>query len=196
MARPLKPGERLYLDAESRTMIYQGCSVNQLGEIFNIKPPDVMKKLAGLEPVGTGRQGNPIYRLRDAATRLVKVEITADMIHEYMQRANPKDLPSMTNKLFWEGLMSRRKYEELTGDLWHSADVSSVASTTYQAIRAALLLLPDTLMSEAGLNETQVQLSQGVIDTALEDVREQLIRDLRKPSGEPRLGTDAEEGEL
>lgn len=193
--RVLRPGERAYLDTDSRAMIFHGCSTKQLGEIFGLKEPDVMRKLAGINAVGSGKQGNPLYRIRDAAPLLVKIPITPEMIEHYMVSSNPKNLPPATNAMFWQGMMTRRNYEEKTGDLWHTSDVSQVASDAFQSLRMSLLLIPDNISEKTELNEEQRRMVQAIVDSALEEARERLISDLRKPGGRgPR--PSSEEGDL
>lgn len=188
---------RKNLDQESRALIYEGASANQLADIFGMKPADVLRKLAGLEAAGYGRQSNPIWRIRDAAPRLVRIDITAEMIDTYMKRANPKDLPPATNKMFWDGMMQAIRYKERSGELWHTADVSELAGTVFQSLRMSLLLLPDLLFNETGLTDRQLEIAQTVIDNALEEARAALVVELRKPSEQPRsVESDGEDGEL
>ena len=164
-------------------MLYDGISVNQLGVVFNMRANDVAKKLGGLQSVGIGRQGNPLYTIAEAAPRLVKVPVTDAMIARYVQTINPKSLPPLLSQLFWQAMASRRKYEELAGDLWLTSDVIKVASETFQSLRMSLLLIPDALMNETELTERQMRIVQEVIDTALDDMREKLVERLAKPSG-------------
>lgn len=194
MSLSLRPNERTYLDSESRVIVFQGASVNQLAEMFNLRNVDVMRRLAGLDPVGVGRQGNPIYKVSAAASRLIKIPITEEMIIEYMGKLNPKQLPPLLNKLFWDAMASRRKYEEQVGELWNTADVVAVASDAFQSLRMSMLLIPDRLRDETSITEAQVLLVQNVIDSALEAARERLVTDLRKSSGS-RSGPDEPEEE-
>lgn len=187
--------QRQNLDVESRAMIYQGVSVNQLAAIFEMRPTEVLNKLAGVNPAGVSSHGNPIYKIKDAAPRLVKIPITAEMIEQYMRRANPRDYPAASNKMFWDGMMQQARYREQAGELWHSSDVVAVAGDVFQSLRMSLLLIPDMLLSEAGLNDRQMRLCQNVIDSALEETRAKLIDDLQKP-GRQRSGPDAQDGEL
>jgi Protein of unknown function (DUF1441) len=180
---PLKMAERGNLDSESRAMIYDGVSVNQLAVIFGIRANDVAERLGGVRSVGVGRQGNPLYRIADAAARLVKIPVTEEMIIQYMEKLNPKNLPPLLNKLFWDSMIQRRKYGELVGEMWLTSDVIKVASETFQSLRMSLLLIPDALVSETELTERQTKIVQEVIDTALDDMRERLVERLNKPSG-------------
>ena len=151
--------------------------------------------MTGVEPVGLGRQGNPIYRIRDAAPLLTKFEVTPEMIDERMRRMNPQDLPPVLQKMFWEGLAVRERYKELAGELWSTADVSLVAAQTFQSLRMSLLLIPDALMNDTDLTERQMKIVQAIIDTALEEARANLVSELRKPSGQ-RSTPDIDEDEL
>lgn len=197
MAQALRNPQRQYLDTESRAMIYSGCSTTQLAEIFNMKAPDVSRRLAGVDPVGVGRQGNPLYRISEAAARLIRIPVTPEMITAHLRRMNPKDLPSLLNKIFWEGLTARRKYQEIASELWHTADVALVASEAFQSLRMSILLIPDALMNETELSERQLKIVQSMIDNALEEARERLINRLGavELSG-PRPGFNAEDEPL
>lgn len=194
MTDKLRTAQRTYLDGESRAIIYQGASANQLAEMFNVRVPDVMRRLAGLDPVGIGRQGNPLYRVSDAAARLIKIPITEEMITNHLVKMNPKELPPLLSKLFWDAMTSRRKYEEQVGELWLTTDILAVAADAFQSLRMSLLLISDRLRDETEISEAQVQLAQSIIDSALEQARERLITDLRKPGGS-RSRPDVEEEE-
>lgn len=175
-------------------MIFQGASVNQLSELFKVRAVDVMRRVADLKPVGKGRQGNPIYNVAEAAMRLVKIQVTDDMIKAHLLRMNPKDLPPLLSKLFWDSMIVRRKYEELAGEMWLTADVMTVASEAFQSIRTSLLLLSDMLRDETEISEAQIALVQRVIDNGLEQLHERLVSDFRKPR-QSRSRSVAEEDE-
>jgi hypothetical protein len=184
MATPaLKISERGNLDAESRAMIYDGVSVNQLGVIFGIRANDVAIRLGGVRSVGIGRQGNPLYRIADAAPRLVKIPVTEEMIIDYLGKLNPKNLPALLNKLFWDGMLTRVKYREQVGEMWLTPDILQAASDAFQSLRMSLLLIPDQLRADTEITDAQVSAVQRIIDTALEAARVRLIDDFRKPDG-------------
>lgn len=183
MAQSLPVNERQNLDTESRGIIYQGASVNQLADLFRMKTPDVMRRLGDLAPVGTGRQGNPIYDVAQAAARLIRIPVTEEMIDGYMKRVNARDLPPILNKIYWEGLMVRERYREQIGELWSTTDVLQAASDAFQSLRMSLLLIPDVLRDETSLDERQVGIAQRIIDKALEDARAKLVTNIRKPNG-------------
>lgn len=197
MPQALAIDQRANLDTESRAIIYQGASVNQLGELFRMKPADVLRRLGDLEPVGFGRQNNPLYDVARAAARLIKIPVTPEMIDAYMRRVNARDLPPILNKIYWEGLTVRERYREQAGELWLSADVARVTSDAFQSLRMSLLLIPDVLRDETGLTEKQFNIAQGIVDKALEEARVKLVADLRKPNGSPSgVVAAAEDGDL
>lgn len=180
---------------EQRKIIFGGLSVTQLADLFEMKRQSVERKIAGIQPCGYGRMRAPLYQVREVAPRLVKVVLTDAQIRETLQRADPKDFPPIVNKMFWEGLAQRRKYEELTNELWHTSDVVAVAAAAFNVIRMSLLLLPDDLSDTAGLNERQRGIVQSGVDTMLESLRDALIDELRKPSRSGPEPAD-EDGEL
>jgi hypothetical protein len=196
VTRALRPAERSYLDDESRAMIYQGASVNQLAELFKKRVPEVMRRLAGLAPVGTGRQGNPIYSVPEAAARLIRIQITEKQIFDFLTALNPKELPPLLNKAFWDAMRGRASYREQIGELWLTREVLHVASEAFQSLRMSLLLVPDTLRDETDIPEKYVLIVQQTIDDALEQARERLVDDLRKPGSGSRSRPDATDGEL
>jgi hypothetical protein len=181
--------------AQDRAAIFQGLPVTMLAELFQMKRQNVERRLATCPTAGVNQTGSPLYRVADAAQFLVRIKLTDEQVRETLQRADPKDFPAMTNKMFWEGLIQRRKYEELTGDLWHTSDVVSVASSAFNAIRMSLLLLPDELSDKAGMNEQQRSLVQDTVDAMLESCRDALVDELRKPSRSGQQPS-TEEGDL
>lgn len=181
--------------AEDRAIIFQGCPVSTLAEIFHMKRQNVERRLASCPVVGTSQTGSNLYRIADAAQFLVQIKLTDEMVRDTLRTADPKDFPAFTNKMFWEGLIQRRKYEEQASELWHTSDVVAVAAAAFNAVRMSLLLLPDELSDKAGMNEQQRTLVQGICDSMLESLSDALIRDLRKPSRSGREPS-AEEGEV
>lgn len=171
------------LGTETREIIYRGASINQLAEIFGIRDETVARRIAGVEPSGTGKNGILIYRVADVAPRLVQIPITQAMIEERIIRMRPTELPPALQKGYWDGALARHRYGQLVGDLWPTEEVLAVASTVFQGLREALLLLPDKLKGEIDLTEAQMSDVQRVVDTLIEGLREQLITNLRARAG-------------
>jgi hypothetical protein len=186
------------LDLESRAMLYAGASVNQLAEIFRpLRNYEIARRLGDLEPVGTGRAGNPLYSIAQAAARIIRPQITPEAVDAYMRTANHAHLPPMVSKFYWEGLRVRAKYMEEADELWYTEDVIRMLSQVFQAIRATLILLPDTLRGREDMTEAQFRFVQRLVDDAIEDTRVRLIAGLVKPSradAEDRAGNFEEAG--
>lgn len=180
---------------ENRTIIFQGCPASTLAEIFHMKRQNVERRLTDCAVAGTSQKGTPLYHIADAAPFLIRVKLTEAQIMEVMKRGDPRDLPAMSNKMFWEGMIVRRKYEEQASELWHTSDVAAIAASSFNALRMALLLLPDELADNAGLNEQQRRVVQKTIDDSLTGLQDALIDNLEKPS-RSRFEPSAEEGEV
>ena len=199
MPSALPPERRVNLDAESRALLYQGASVNQLAAIFRIESDVVMRRLGDLEPVGIGRQGNPIYDLAQAAARIVRPQVTPEAIDAYMRNANPANLPPMVSKHYWEGLRTREKYREEVDELWLTEDVARLLSSVFQTIRTILILLPDQMRDRGDMSEVQFRFVQRIVDDAVDDTRARLVDGFAKPSridDEAGAGSLAEAGAL
>jgi hypothetical protein len=195
MTKSLPIDQRQNLDAESRAIIYQGASVNQLAEIFRLKTPDVARRLGDLKPVGAGRQNNPIYNLAEAAARLVKIQVSPELLDRYMRTINHAHLPPLVAKAYWDGKIAREKYREQANELWNTEDVIRVASDVFQSLRMSLMLIPDVLRDESNLSEGQFKTVQKIVDDALEAARVRLVIDLRKSTA-VRPGSVDEDGPL
>jgi hypothetical protein len=188
---------RTNLDPESRGIIFQGASANQLASLFRITADEVYRRVGDLQPVGTGRQGNPLYDVAEAAARLVKPEISAQQIDAYMRRVNHSHLPPMTSRFYWLGKKERDKYLETANELWFTDDIVRVASDSFQTCRMVLVLLPDALRDEAGLQDNQFRLAQRLVDDMIEDLRARLVISLGKPGRDPYgPGPEPEDGTL
>jgi hypothetical protein len=193
MPTALPMDRRVNLDAESRGLIFQGASVNQLAAIFKpVKSDEIMRRLGDLEPVGTGRQGNPIYGLAAAAARIVRPQITPEAIDAYMRTANHSHLPPMVSKHYWEGLRTRERYREEVDELWFTEDIVRLLSEVFQSVRATLVLLPDLMRARGDMAEPQFRFVQRVVDNAVEDLCARLVDGLAKPSrSDAETGTGA-----
>lgn len=198
MALPVT--QRHQLDHESRAMLYAGASVNQLAEIFRpLRNFEIQRRLGDLEPVGVGARGNPLYSIAQAAARIIRPQITPEAVDAYMRHANHSHLPPMVSKHYWEGLRIRERYREEVNELWRTEDVIRMLSEVFQAIRATLILLPDTIRGRGDMSEAQFRFVQRIVDDAVDDVRVRLVARLVKPSradSEDRAGTGDEAGAL
>lgn len=184
----LKRRRRAAAGADDRQVIYRGASVNQLADMFGMRPETVFRRVAGIEPSGTGRNGVLIYRVPDVAPVLMRLPITADMIREHIIRMKPSDLPPSLQKSYWDGALARHRYAKLAGELWETVEVLGCANEAFQTLRQGLLLLPDQLRGEIDLDDNQLSIVQQLVDALIEALRERLISNLRASD---RTGTPA-----
>lgn len=160
-----------------------------------MKRQSVERRLSGCPVAAVDPDGLPLYEIAEAAKYLIRVKLTERQIMDVITKMDPRDFPPMTSKMFWEGLMQRRKYEEQASELWHTSDVAKVAADSFNAIRMSLLLLPDELVDEAGMNEQQRVIVRDMVDNALGNLESALVTRLHKPGGSGP-GASPEEGEL
>lgn len=159
-------------DAESTAIIYEGATIRQLAIMFKADPKVVTRKISGLVPIGK-REGTNVYSIPEAASRLVKPSYE---IERYIMEMNHLDLPPLLSKEFWNSQRARLAFEEANGDLWRTPDVVRLISELFNSTRMVLLLLPDTVEREAGLNREQKAVVRRVIDGALVDGRNTLVK--------------------
>lgn len=175
-------------DEESNAIIYQGASVRQLAIMFHADPAVVSRKISGLIPVGR-RRGAMIYRIDEAAARLVKPGYE---IERYIREMNHLDLPSMLQVTFWDGQRKRLAFEEANGDLWRTADVVHAFGETFNTLRMSLMLMSDAVERETSLTDGQRVALRRLIDGAMEDCRTRLIEKFREYGNGPNGGNEFE----
>lgn len=157
-------------DDETKAIIYEGATIRQLAIMFRADPKVVTRKVGGLVPVGR-RRGNNIYRVDEAASRLVKPGYD---IERYIREMNHLDLPPLLAKEFWNAQRARQAFEEQEADLWRTEDVVRVMSEAFTTCRMSLLLMTDAVERQSSLTDAQRVTIKGLIDGALADMREKL----------------------
>lgn len=160
-------------DPETACIIYEGATIRQLALMFKQDPKIVTQKVSPLIPVGR-RRGTPIYSVAEAAQRLVKPGYEIERV---IMNMNHSDLPPMLQSAFWNSQKARAVYEEMIGDLWRTSKVVRLISVLFNSVRMALLLLPDTLEREAGLNTEQRAVVRRVIEGALVEGRKAIKKE-------------------
>lgn len=181
------PASEAY-DEETQAIIYQGASVRQLALMFHADPAVVSKKISGLVPVGR-RRGAMIYRIDEAASRLVKPGYE---IERYIREMNHLDLPSMLQVTFWDGQRKRLAFEEDNGDLWRTADVVHAFGETFNTLRMSLMLMSDAVERESSLTDTQRLALRRLIDGAMSDCRSKLIEKFKDYGNGPHGSNEFE----
>lgn len=170
MATKALESSDLETDDETKAIIYEGATIRQLAIMFRSDPKVVTRKVAGLVPVGR-RRGNNIYRVDEAASRLVKPGYD---IERYIREMNHLDLPPLLSKEFWNAQRARQAFEEQEGDLWRTTEVVRILGEAFTTIRMSLLLMIDAVERQSSLTDGQRVTIKGLIDGALADLRAKL----------------------
>lgn len=154
-------------------MLYEGCTVTQLAEIFRMDKKKCSSLLAGLEPSGE-RQGFPIYSLFHAASRLATP--SERQLMNTLERMSPSKLPTHLQKEFWDARRSRQQYEENARDLWRTHTIVEFIVGILKTVRDSVTVMEDVVARESDLTTKQRQIIQQLVDDLLADI-EQRMRD-------------------
>lgn len=162
-----------FSDEESRSIIYEGATLTQLGAIFkmdhrtvvrklqdgNVKPHKVAKNIRG--------QDVELYSIADAAVHLVKPIID---VEKYITTMDHRDLPKMLTKEYWAGQRSRQMYEENAGLLWRTEKVVEEVGELMKLFKMNTLLLNDAVERQTELSERQREIIRSLTNGALKDL--------------------------
>ena len=144
-------------------IIHEGASLSQLASIFEMDVRKVKGKLHGLAPVKL-KFGHPIYKLKDAAARLVPPQFTADDFARVMSR---DDIPIDVQKEYWAGMRSKQIYQIAAGDLWATDKVIELMSEMLKAISMGIRLITDTIDRTRRFTAEQREMHIQLVDETL-----------------------------
>ena len=150
-------------DEESRAIIYDGASVNQLAAMFGVSNTEAARRLRHLAPVGI-RSGYPIYAVKEAAEHFVKPRVNVD---EYVRKMGVRDLPPSLQKDLWAAMNGQLKFEEAQGKVWRTERVVETWSAWHKQVRMTLLLAVDEAERETGMTPDLHTWFKGYIDRLL-----------------------------
>lgn len=154
------------LDNESRTMLYEGCNLSQLGALFRMDHRVLVEKLHGVEP--SGRRGNAVtYMVHEVAPYLVKPMYD---IETYIKRMHHNELPKLLTKEFWAGQRSKQEYLLREGDLWPTAKVIQEVGELFKLIKMQARLAIDAVERQTELTPRQRAIVKGLMDGLLRDL--------------------------
>lgn len=156
---------------EDLKVLYEGANVSQLEKLFERDKRTINQALATVEPDGT-RNGVPVWRIATAAQYLVRPSY--DVEHK-LRRMNPRDLPPMLQKEFWDAMSRRMKFLEEAGDLWRSDHVISLMSEAFQTFKMECRLTADAVAQNVELSQRQREIVSGLIDGMMENIRRGLV---------------------
>lgn len=154
-------------DRTTRLMLYEGCTISQLAEIFRMDKKKVSSLLAGLEPTGE-RQGFPIYSLFHASSRLATP--SERQLMNTLERMSPSKLPTHLQKEFWDARRSRQQYEENARDLWRTHTIVEFVVNLMKTVRDSITVMEDVVARESDLTNKQRAIIQQLVDDLLNDM--------------------------
>lgn len=174
-SKDLKVKNEAAPDEVSRAIIFDGCSISQLSEIFGRDRRTVMKYIrqAGVKPSGK-RNGYEVYPLREAATYLC--DFDPDFIDERLRNMNPQDLPPILSKEYWNGKRARLSFLREDGQLWETTKVQSLLGVWVKNFITSVRQITDAIDRRDTLNDAQRVGLQEELDNLVNMTRESLGR--------------------
>lgn len=151
------------------TQFQAGWSISQLASEFGMDRKTVSKRLreAGVAPTGK-RGGYDVYRLHDAVQPLFgRTDAEA--------AANPRDLPPLERRAFYQSENERLKVEVATGALVPAPEVESDYADFVKLVAQFFDTLPDVLERDCGLTGEQVERVQEACDRVRQQMFEKVI---------------------
>ncbi|MFC6838607.1 DUF1441 family protein [Xanthomonas theicola] len=157
-----------------------GWSIARLADEFGMDRRTAAKRLreAGVPPSGK-RGANDVYRLADAAAALVDRFAAAGGEGSVV---DPRDLPPMERRAFYQSENERLKVETTTGLLVPAAEVESDYAELVKKVVQFFDTLPDVLERKAGLTPDQVIKVQEQCDRVRQSMYEAMTEDAVRDS--------------
>lgn len=144
--------------------------MSQIAQLFETDAKTLPQRMKGIIPCGK-RNGYKVYKIREAAGRLVKPGFE---IEEFIRQMSPQELNPLLLKEFWNGQRARLTYEREMGNLWPTEDVVALFAVLENGIRQTMLLLTDDIDREEGLTDGQRKVFRRITDAAITLFKEKL----------------------
>jgi hypothetical protein len=162
---------------DSRSPVYDprvsnGVTANWLGQMFQMDPRTVRKKLAKISPIGRGKGGSDLWNFRKACQYLVDPEID---LNEYLQTIRPEQLPNKINRDYWDAKLKEMKFREEAGQLWRTELVLEVFAETLKHMRGCMNLWIDTIEKNATTTSEQKKVIKDLVDSLQNDMHGMLL---------------------
>lgn len=171
-------------DKRARSELFSGVSVTDLSYLFHMDRRTIMMKIGEVSPCGFNSRGGELYQIDKVAPYLIPPVSNPAQIDEAISRMNPRDLPPILLKEYWNGRRARQRYEEDEGDLWRTDRVIQVVGSAFKTVRMNLLLVPDVLERRNALTDRQREEVRDIIDQTLATLREELVNEFLNQEGE------------
>jgi hypothetical protein len=155
-------------------LLVMGGTVTDLAALFGIDRKEVRSRIGDIPP--RSKRGNlDVWRVRDVAPRLVKMDDSMTDLVRRVLATHHTDLPKMLSKEFWYGQNQRLKYLQSVGELWDTAAIVDLCGEVFKTLRLSLMLSADAVGRETDLSLKQRHIIETLMHTALNDVREKLV---------------------
>lgn len=151
--------------------LLDGCSISELGAIFNKDKRTVSERIRNVRPSGE-RSGFPIYHLAEAAKYLCDPVVD---VEAYIKQLRPNDLPPLLLKEFWLGQTAKQKFELNDAQLWPTEDVMRVLAAVFKNLKGGILLFADTIEAKTDLTDKQRSILNELADGLLVELHRTLI---------------------
>lgn len=131
-----------------------GWSIARLADEFGIDRRTATKRIrdAGVAPLGK-RSGHDVYRVPDVAAALLGVALPGAPEGGVV---DPRDLPPMERRAFYQSENERLAVEQKVGTLVPAAEVEADYADLIKTVVQFLDTLPDVLERDCGLAPEQV----------------------------------------
>ena len=155
-------------------LLVMGGTITDLAALFGIDRKEVRSRIGDIPP--RSKRGNlDVWRVRDVAPRLVKMDDSMTDLVRRVLATHHTDLPKMLSKEFWYGQNQRLKYLQTVGELWDTSAVVELCGEVFKTLRLSLMLSADAVSRETDLTLKQRHIIETLMHAALEDVREKLV---------------------
>lgn len=165
-------------NVEQAEIVESGCAtMTQIAQMFGTDTKTLPKRMHGILSVGKNKRGYKVYRIAEAATRIVRPGYE---IEEYIRQMSPQEMPPLLSKEYWNGQNARIKYETEMGRLWPTERVVECFGAGLSAMRMAVLLIQDGVEREESLTQPQRDAIQRLMDAAINDARDAVVEKMKE----------------
>lgn len=171
-------------DKRAKSELFGGVTVTDLSYLFHMDRRTIMGKISEVSPCGFNSRGGELYQIDKVAPFLIPPISNPAQIDEAITRMNPRDLPPILLKEYWNGKRARQRYEEDEGDLWRTDRVIQVVGSAFKTVRMNLLLIPDVLERRNALTDRQREEVRAIIDETLSTMRDELVNEFSNDDGQ------------
>ncbi len=153
--------------------VQNGVNVTWLSQAFRMDLKTVRRKLAPIEPIGTGARGAEIYDFVEAVRYLAKPP--PGQLGEFLRGLRVQDLPIHLQDPYWSAMRKKQIYELHARQLWKTEDVLDVLGETFKTVKATMQLWVDNLDAQSGLTPEQRVLVTRMVDGLQDEIYARLV---------------------